>query len=177
MKKLDIKSGEIYGNLKVISEIPRHISEYTGVSHRQWLVRCINCDMERCVLTGSLQQSLNKPKCQNCRLKPSGKAGLRILFKMYRIRATKKRIDFALSKRQFHKLTSQSCHYCGVKPFVYQLSNRSGTIWGNYPYNGIDRIDNAKGYSEGLIALAVARFVIVQNLTCCKMTSLLTLRD
>ena len=41
-----------------------------------------------------------------------------------------------------------NCHYCGVEPEkISQSSNKNKPYNGDYIYNGIDRIDNNKGYT------------------------------
>ena len=49
----------------------------------------------------------------------------------------RRNIYWELSIEEFHNLTSQRCHYCGRPP-----SNQCRT----YTYNGLDRLDNRKGY-------------------------------
>lgn len=57
----------------------------------------------------------------------------------YRFRCKKKNIFWELTPEQFFKLAQENCEYCGCEP-----SNR-----GHLPfiYNGVDRKDNAKGYT------------------------------
>ena len=51
----------------------------------------------------------------------------------YKNRATKKKIDFHLSNDDYLYLVTQDCYLCGKKSNSYHL-------------NGIDRLDNSKGY-------------------------------
>ena len=52
-------------------------------------------------------------------------------------------LTFELDKETFRKITSSICHYCGAAPAqFYRLKRRSET----YFYNGIDRVDNSRGY-------------------------------
>jgi hypothetical protein len=45
----------------------------------------------------------------------------------------------------FFKLTQLTCHYCGAMPYqIYSVKNATSN--GNFVYNGLDRIDNSKGY-------------------------------
>lgn len=71
----------------------------------------------------------------------------------YRVRAEKIGKPFELSFDQFISLTQQSCHYCGLSEFL----NICKKIGGNFKYNGIDRVDNTKGYT------------IENCVSCCKM--------
>ena len=62
----------------------------------------------------------------------------------YKCRAKKKGLEFNLTEEQFKEITQQDCYYCGEKP--NQIFNHKGSN-GDYIYNGIDRIDNTKGYT------------------------------
>lgn len=58
---------------------------------------------------------------------------------------------FTLTKEDFFKLTNDNCHYCGSAPSSVQSSRNKGTKgWSKeatyYKYNGVDRVDNSKGY-------------------------------
>lgn len=59
------------------------------------------------------------------------------LYNTYRERAYKKKISFELTIQQFYTFIRLPCKYCGKE--------RSNKYNGLY-YNGIDRIDNEKGY-------------------------------
>jgi hypothetical protein len=74
---------------------------------------------------------------------------LRELFKDYRKSAKKKNLDFFLSLNMFLTFVNSRCFYCdsdfsNSKGYRQDLTIR---VW----YNGIDRIDNSKGYIEGNI--------------------------
>ena len=60
----------------------------------------------------------------------------------------KRGYTFELTEEQFAKITKQNCFYCGAKP--NNIKNDKGSF-GAYTYNGIDRIDNNKGYVIGNI--------------------------
>jgi len=76
--------------------------------------------------------------------KPYKEASFNALFVKYKHTANKKNIPFELSDKQFKNLTSQDCHYCGIEP---SQSDSNKNFNGIYIYNGIDRIDNSKGYT------------------------------
>jgi hypothetical protein len=81
-----------------------------------------------------------------------GYTGSRILFNTYKSVARNKKLPFTLSFDKFVKITSSACIYCDVSPYKIM----KGHLWcspetrkhGAYKYNGIDRIDNTKGYVE-----------------------------
>ena len=68
------------------------------------------------------------------------------LYSSYRGRARKKGFEFTLTKLEFFLLTSAPCYYCGKKPEQSKAPNKYAA---EYIYNGIDRLDNAKGYIDG----------------------------
>lgn len=51
---------------------------------------------------------------------------------MYKQMAKNRGHEFSLTYEQFRSLVTQACYYCGVSP---------------NPLNGIDRVDNSKGYT------------------------------
>jgi len=83
--------------------------------------------------------------CGN-RRKPFGFANRKQLFNNYRYQNPKRGVIFNLNEEEFYSLTSGSCFYCGSKPL--QVISGPNTN-GEYRYNGIDRLDNQKGYEFG----------------------------
>lgn len=75
---------------------------------------------------------------------PKGESAFRKMFQVYKRWAKKKDRIFELSIDQFRGLTKSSCFYCGDSPnTTYNASKRYN---GYYIYNGIDRVNNSKGY-------------------------------
>jgi 5-methylcytosine-specific restriction endonuclease McrA len=64
-----------------------------------------------------------------------------MLFNAYRASARHRGHTFLLTLDEFGKLIKQECFYCGVEP--KQLARTTGD---SVCYNGLDRIDNNKGY-------------------------------
>jgi hypothetical protein len=67
-----------------------------------------------------------------------------------------KRNIIDLSFDGWFKITQQNCNYCGIEPnqkYNYFKNKVSASIYakenGYFTYNGIDRVDNNKGYVEG----------------------------
>lgn len=65
------------------------------------------------------------------------------LFRKYRIGAARRGYVFKLSLDKFKQITSGNCVYCGIEP---NIINDNKNYNGFYRYNGIDRVDNNKGY-------------------------------
>ena len=85
----------------------------------------------------------------NKRRLPRGEAGLSSVYSSYKERARVRKIDFELSRRQFGVFTSSDCFYCNAPPMnVRKVKMRQKRYegWGTYQYNGIDRVDNNRGY-------------------------------
>jgi hypothetical protein len=83
--------------------------------------------------------------------KPKGWAGLTQYFLMTKNSAIKLRgLDFLLTREEFRQLTSQNCYYCNSEPskIFYNTASLTEEAKENsgYVHNGIDRIDNTKGY-------------------------------
>jgi len=73
------------------------------------------------------------------------------LFYSYKKGAIDRGLLFDLDKTSFKNLINKNCFYCNKIPSsVYQIKNsKTGQIRAGIPliYNGIDRVDNEKGYT------------------------------
>jgi hypothetical protein len=69
------------------------------------------------------------------------------VFNRYKFSAKRRGHEFEITKEEFLELVKQDCFYCGEPP--KQIARKDS----KYPltYNGIDRIDNSKGYIKGNI--------------------------
>jgi hypothetical protein len=65
----------------------------------------------------------------------------------YERQARERGLPFALTQEQFVSITQLSCAYCGASPA--NVTRHGGK---EFRYNGIDRVDNTKGYVEGNVA-------------------------
>lgn len=74
---------------------------------------------------------------------PFGEASLRKLFRRYTNNAKHTNRSFSLNRDEFRALTSSPCHYCGAAPAQVVYGHHTN---GPYVYNGLDRVDNSKGY-------------------------------
>lgn len=78
---------------------------------------------------------------------PEGIAARNRLFYYYKKGAKRKNLEFELTIEQFERLTKSNCFYCGVKPSNSMLNEViKKRMNGDYIYNGIDRVDNTRGY-------------------------------
>ncbi len=111
-------------------------------------VDCTVCGKQ--MIMGRKAWIKGKKRCRACTVKIYGilERGLAIkreLYSRYVSRSKKRKINFTLSFDTFVELTSQHCFYCGTKPSNITV-NEAGN--GDYVSNGIDRVDNNKGYIE-----------------------------
>ncbi len=93
---------------------------------------------------------VNYPKTRKYKL-PPGEEGFRLLNRIYKSNAKKKKREFTLTPEEFKSLTQANCHYCNVKPnrliSNHNIKIESVRSRGGYVYNGIDRKDSSKGYT------------------------------
>ena len=78
-----------------------------------------------------------------------GEAARHALFLGYRHLAARREIDWVLTEEEFTDLTKQSCYYCGAGPSKVYPATKACRYNGAYTYNGLDRVDNSKGYATG----------------------------
>jgi hypothetical protein len=149
--------GKVFGKLSVIRFIEKR------KNNPYWLCQC-NCGTFRQIAGNALMRTKYSTKSCGCskiiRMKnlnrlENGLSAKRRIFAFYKKGAKARDFQFNLSFEQLVEFLKKSCHYCGIEP-----SNSSATInphgASQILYNGIDRIDNSKGY-------------IVENLvSCCK---------
>jgi hypothetical protein len=90
-------------------------------------------------------------KCVSCGCEKSerrkiewGLSQKKEVFRQYKRGARLRNYNFDLSLDEFVRLCEQDCFYCGSLP-SNKRKNRSGN--GDFTYNGIDRVDNEKGYT------------------------------
>jgi 5-methylcytosine-specific restriction endonuclease McrA len=80
-----------------------------------------------------------------------GISGFNTLYHDYKFRAKKNRRAFKLTKDQTKFLFQSNCTYCGISPKqIRKVSGKRMTLKGIkhsiFKYNGIDRINNKRGY-------------------------------
>lgn len=83
--------------------------------------------------------------------KPGATAVINSVFKNYKAAAPRRRYGFHLTRGEFQGLIAKPCRYCGAPPAtaparssLQRLKVKDVT---GFRYNGIDRVDNTKGYT------------------------------
>jgi len=132
-----------FGRLTVIRRMPNDKNYNT-----MWLCKC-DCGNETTVCASNLKQG-NTKSCgclnreNNSHPLTPGLSSMRNVITSYKYSAKKKGLDWKLTEEQFKELAQQDCYYCGAKPS--NILDRKDCS-GRYIYNGLDRIDNTKGYT------------------------------
>lgn len=151
-KFVDLK-GKIFGKLTIVEYYPKQ-----DKNKITWYWKCL-CECGNYTYTRTKEFTKEKPvqSCRSCGHKRMGKSNVlpnyqslkNRLYKNYKHNAIKRNYEFNLTKEEMLNLFSKNCHYCGQEPIEMK-----GDMSGNYteiPFkrNGIDRIDNSKGYTIG----------------------------
>jgi len=152
-KRLDI-AGQQFGNLTAIEPI----GEVDKRRYAIWRFRCKCGDIvERSagVVTQSAKRtgrvpSCGKSSCNGHPKLPPGHSAINELFGIYRRNAKKRNLSFELTEADFFWLISQNCFYCGDKPkLLPEKKGKGHRYYGEFYYNGIDRLNNSEGYTVG----------------------------
>jgi hypothetical protein len=154
---IDLK-GRRFGRLLVIEKANRPST--LKDRNQYWLCKC-DCGNEKIIRSHSLLNDLtiscgcyNREKASEMAKKQIGTkrpnqslefgmAALHALYSHYRISARRRNLPFEVSIERFVELIDGDCSYCGC--VASQIKFEKGYN-GYYIYNGIDRIDNTKGY-------------------------------
>jgi hypothetical protein len=141
----NVDIGSVFGELTVV--------EYAGKD--KWgapLYICVcSCNNQTRTKATALKCG-RSTKCKH-HPKPVGHAAKHSLFYQYQYAARKRNLEFSISESYFITLTTQICYYCGCAPSQIIGAKRKN---GPFIYNGIDRLDNNKGYT------------ISNTVACCK---------
>ncbi len=142
-------TGQRFGKLVAV----RRTAHFRG-SFFMWLFRC-DCgrEVERVpVDVAAVVKRGGVPCCPECR-PPSHKlegdeAIVRRIFNSYRNGARFRKLEFSLTEEDVRMLVTGHCFYCGSAPSRhFQRGPKSASLM----VNGIDRMDNTKGYVLGNI--------------------------
>ena len=151
-KRLDI-TGEKYGRLTALS-----IDHERTKRQKNTLWKCI-CDCGNVVTVFLCHLRTGHTKSCRCLSKensgrkplPNNKGKKSTLYSNYRARAKRKNIEFSLERDNFDFIIEQNCAYCGSSPsqiipeyYDRKYRGKKNPLY----YNGLDRIDSKKGYTE-----------------------------
>jgi len=151
-KSIKNLSGKRFGKLVVQNNYERIKSGKGKVT--KWLCRC-DCGNEVWVQRSSLRRKVNGARSCGCligirnrelRRKEYGFAAKKHAYFNYTGRCKQRNIVFELDLDSFISIVKQNCYYCGVSPMNKIVTGDNN---GDFLCNGIDRVDNSKGYIEG----------------------------
>ena len=150
-KKTNI-AGQQFGFLKAVKRGEPKVSG-SAKNLSTWVCECV-CGNIGTYLTNSLKSG-NTKSC-GCKsafwaAEKNFKGSIRILetgiFCQYKRAARRKKLEFLLNRDQFVSILKLNCHYCGKSPSnLIKRAARKFSPELQFKYNGIDRVDNARGY-------------------------------
>ena len=110
-----------------------------------WNCLC-DCGKNKVISSSNLIQGYTN-SCGCLHHRPPGVAAQNQLYLRYTKSAKRRNLVWDITKGFFLNTTQQNCFYCGIEPrqIVFSHDNKNGI---DYTYNGIDRIDSMKGYTE-----------------------------
>ena len=118
----------------------------------RWLCKC-TCGNEKIIAANHLiNNGIKSCGClvienmrnnKYARIEP-GLSNMHSRITMYKRSAKIRGYDYNLTEKQFAEITQKPCYYCGAIPNNKHKQKESN---GDYIYNGIDRVDNNKGYT------------------------------
>ena len=154
MRKIVDRIGMKYGMLTILELVPTDKGKPT-----KYLCRC-DCGNEKVLKYGNIYTCKSSCGClltkyqkeRYLNKRGSVDACITDILTTYKFNAISRGYVFNLSREQFESLLYEECYYCGVVGYNRRISKAGIEL----RYNGIDRIDNSKGY-------------IMDNVvTCCK---------
>lgn len=150
MPRVKELTGMRFGRLVALKHIGLH-------SSGQALWRCV-CDCGRLKDVPSSKLVRLQTRSCGCLLletqrtngkKEPGYAARAMIYREYKKGAKRRNLVFDLSLDEFIAIVTSDCYYCGRKPSrVTVVSGNNG----EFVSNGIDRIDNTRGYEMGNVA-------------------------
>lgn len=133
--------GKTFGSWEVL--------RYVETRRKQpfWDCLCTKCGKVYVVGSNSLRNG--SKGCFSCKTQPKGREKIRTpeeevlhqVFASYKIGARNRNLSFKLERDLFVKLTQSPCFYCGGG-FASYGTTAEKVVY----YNGVDRVDNSKGY-------------------------------
>lgn len=117
------------------------VLKYLGAS--TWQCRC-ECGREKLITGWRLKTTKSCGRCSNSL--PDAEAAFRTVHATYKRNAKLASREFTLSIEAVRGLFGSNCRYCGKSP---QAIRKVRYHESGFKYNGIDRVDNLKGYVEG----------------------------
>jgi hypothetical protein len=139
--------GKKFGELIALRPTSRRTHNKTII----WECKCLACG--KIIERASSKLTNNEIKSCGCLMsvgkarKPAGHSGASTLYNSYRYAARVRDLAFNLSLDNLKELCAQNCTYCGIAPYRAVYGSRGSKYeHGKFIANGIDRVDNTRGY-------------------------------
>lgn len=146
-KKVIYDPGTRFGRLVVIGYDGAH-RKPCGTTQGKHLCRC-DCGNIVSVLTQNLRNG-NTKSCgcladdiKNEKRKPNNAAEIHHVWLQYKRHAIDRNLEWPLTDDDVKNIILQPCHYCGEEKTNCVITKHCKE---GFYYNGIDRMDNSKGY-------------------------------
>lgn len=139
-------TGKKFGKLTVLERIK---NKYSNSTENAWICTC-DCGGKREVRTCKLTSGkIRDCGCTYTGVKYQDRSipAKNSVLNNYKRNARIYDREFSLSKEEFYKLLSGNCFYCGAKPSKIKRDNTKCKNVSICIYNGVDRVDNNKGYT------------------------------
>lgn len=137
--------GQRFGKLLVLTEV-----EFRSDADEHVFWRC-QCDCGNTTVSSSanlLREKRGTKQCKECGYIPRTPAWKQV-FELYKRNAVRNQREFDFSEQEFRHMISESCSYCGKPPTQkFWKLGRENSNHREFVYNGLDRIDSSKGYTE-----------------------------
>ena len=133
--KLKDETGNTYGRLTVLS------LDHKNKNNIFWLCSC-DCGNETIVRAGHLRDGTTK-SCGCGRSLGDGRSNFNRILSSYKSNAKNYKRKWNIDTEWAWKSMQEKCYYCGSEPNTVEYAPRTN---GPFTYNGLDRIDNKRGY-------------------------------
>lgn len=135
-------AGQRFGKLTAMRKVAGTRKAGRPTVRAKWLCLC-ECGQEKEIIAESLLRGQSR-SCGCFRGEWQRKDGtpIRSLLCQCKHAATKRGLSFHLTLEDYSTLVTANCHYCDAVPSQVYKANGN-----KFLYNGVDRVDNACGYS------------------------------
>ena len=146
-KRVEAAIGKRFGKWIVIGFHGYAPSQTTGKLKARMKCQC-DCGAVKaidlaCLLRGNSKSCGNHPRLEDRSLPVFNN----LYRHSYKASAIKRGLVWDLSEEEFRQLITQNCFYCGAPP--PEIHRLSGKSLRTLNANGVDRVDNSKGYFMG----------------------------
>lgn len=144
--------GKTFGRWTVVEPAESYKTKKGTSRGARWVCEC-SCGNRSTVSSRALKKGssqscgcLRSEKIKTRLRKDLGESAFSYVYRIYKHSAKRRGYSFNISENSFKELSSKPCAYCGIAPATKMASSKGRTFYGEFVYNGLDRVDNTKGY-------------------------------